>query len=38
MILMLIRTLLWGVAILAAALAFDWLRDSTGGVTIDIMP
>ena len=36
MILMLIRTLLWGVAILAAALAFDWLRDSTGGVTIDL--
>lgn len=36
MILMLVRTLLWGLAILAVALAFDWLRDSTGGVTVDL--
>ena len=36
MILMLIRTLLWGLAILAVALAFDWLRDSTGGITVDL--
>ncbi len=36
MLLMLIRTLLWGAAILVAALAFDYLRDSTGGVTIDL--
>ncbi len=36
MLLMLIRTLLWGVVILAAAVAFDWLRDSTGGVSVDL--
>lgn len=36
MVLMLIRTLLWGLAILAVALAFDWLRDSTGGITVDL--
>lgn len=36
MLLMLIRTLLWGVAILAVAFAFDWLRDSTGGISVDL--
>lgn len=36
MLLMLIRTLLWGLAILAVALAFDWLRDSTGGISVDL--
>lgn len=36
MLLMLIRTLLWGLAILAVAFAFDWLRDSTGGISVDL--
>ncbi|MEM7269585.1 MAG: heme biosynthesis HemY N-terminal domain-containing protein [Pseudomonadota bacterium] len=36
MILMLIRTLLWGGAILAAALAFVFLKDATGGVNVEL--
>lgn len=36
MILMLIRTALWGVAIIAAALAFVWLKDSGGGVMVEL--
>ncbi|MFV0474635.1 MAG: heme biosynthesis protein HemY [Pikeienuella sp.] len=34
MVYMLIRTALWGLAIIAAALAFVWLKDSDGGVTL----
>ncbi len=36
MLLMLIRTVLWGLAILVLALAFDWLRDSSGGISVDL--
>ncbi len=36
MLLMLVRTLLWGLAILALAFAFDWLRDSSGGISVDL--
>lgn len=36
MLMMLIRTALWGVAILAAALAFVFLKDADGGVMIDL--
>lgn len=36
MIFMLIRTALWGLAIIAAAFAFVWLKDSDGGVTLDL--
>lgn len=36
MIFMLIRTALWGVAIIAAAMAFVWLKDSDGGVTLTL--
>ncbi|WP_340109804.1 heme biosynthesis protein HemY [Pikeienuella sp. HZG-20] len=36
MILMLIRTALWGLAIIAAAFAFVWLKDSDGGVTLTL--
>lgn len=36
MIMMLIRTALWGVAILAVSLAFVFLKDADGGVMIDL--
>lgn len=36
MIMMLIRTALWGLAIIAAALAFVWLKDTGGGVTVTL--
>ncbi|MEM8752751.1 MAG: heme biosynthesis HemY N-terminal domain-containing protein, partial [Pseudomonadota bacterium] len=36
MILMLVRTALWGLAIIAAAYAFVWLKDASGGVTVDL--
>lgn len=36
MIFMLIRTALWGLAIIAAALAFVWMKDSDGGVTLTL--
>lgn len=34
MVFMLIRTALWGLAIILAGLVFVWLRDSDGGVTL----
>lgn len=36
MIFMLIRTALWGLAIIAAALALVWMKDSDGGVTLTL--
>lgn len=36
MLMMLIRTALWGVAIIAVALAFVWLKDVGGGVTMTL--
>lgn len=36
MILMLVRTALWGIAIIAVALAFVWLRDAGGLVDIEL--
>lgn len=36
MLMMLIRTALWAVAVLAVLLAFDFLRDSSGGVVVDL--
>lgn len=36
MILMLLRTALWGIAVIAATLALVWLKDAEGGVMIDL--
>ena len=36
MILLLIRILLWGAAIIAVGLAFDFLRDSSGAVSVEL--
>lgn len=36
MLFMLIRTALWGLAIIAAAMAFVWLKESDGGVTLTL--
>ena len=36
MVLMLVRTALWGLAVIAAAIALVWLKDSSGGVMVEL--
>ena len=36
MLMMLIRTALWGLAVIAATVALVWLKDAEGGVMIDL--